>query len=486
MFCLMTFAQNYYPKHEFRGAWIQCVNGQFIGMTTEKMKQTLTSQLDTLAKAGINAIIFQVRPEADALYKSSYEPWSRYLTGVQGKAPFPYWDPLKFMVDECHKRCMELHAWINPYRAKTKGTTSLSPIHPYVKNPNNFISYDNQVFFDPGIPENRKYICKIVNDITKNYDIDAIHMDDYFYPYPVPGLPFNDNNSFAQYGRGYLDRGDWRRDNVNLLIKEVYQTVKETKPWVKFGVSPFGIYRNKKNSPNGSDSNGLQNYDDLYADVLMWVNNGWVDYNIPQIYWEIGNPAADYAKLIKWWSKNSANRPLYIGQDVDRTVIKADLKNPRMNQMEAKMTLQRSLPTVCGSCQWYAAAVVENKGNYRTMLQQIYHKYPAIPPVSPFIDDKAPKKVKKLKVVWTPDGPVLFWIPPKAKHEMDKAVEYVIYRFNKGEKIQLNDARKIVSITRDTYYLLPYKATGNKYYYVVTALDRLHNESKYKKKSVEL
>lgn len=472
------------PKREFRGAWIQCVNGQFQGLSKETMQKTLASQLDALQQAGINAIIFQIRAEADALYQSSYEPWSRFLTGVQGKNPG--WDPLQWMIDECHQRNMELHAWINPYRAKTKGTAALSPIHPYNKYPKQFVTYAGQLYFDPALPENRKYICKIVSDIVNRYDIDAIHMDDYFYPYPNPGEDFPDNASFAQYGRGYANKADWRRDNVNILIKEIHETVRECKPWVKFGVSPFGIYRNQKSDPNGSATNGLQNYDDLYADVLMWVNNGWVDYNIPQVYWEIGHKAADYDTLVRWWAKHASERPLFIGQDVLRTVKNADLKNPSVHQLDAKMKLQRSLPTVQGSCQWYAAAVVDNPGNYHTMLQKNYHRYPALIPTSPFMDDKVPAKVKKLKPVWTADGYILFWTAPKAKKEMDKAIQYVVYRFTQGEKVNLEDASKIVTITRDTYYPLPYENGKTKYQYVVTALDRLHNESKAVKKKVKL
>ena len=486
LFTSVVSAQTRYPKREFRGAWIQCVNGQFQGMPTEKIQRLLINQLNSLQGAGINAIIFQVRAEADALYKSSYEPWSRFLTGVQGRVPSPYWDPMQFMIDECHKRGMEFHAWINPYRAKTKGTTALSPIHPYNKNPERFVNYAGQLYFDPALPENRKYICKIVRDIVTRYDVDAIHMDDYFYPYPNPGEDFPDHVSFAQYGRGYSNKADWRRDNVNVLIKEIHETVRECRPWVKFGVSPFGIYRNKKNDPNGSDTRGLQNYDDLYADVLMWINNGWVDYNIPQIYWEIGHPAADYDNLIHWWAKHAASRPLFIGQDVMRTVNKADARNPLQNQMPAKMKLQRSLPTVQGSCQWYAAAVVDNAGNYRTMLEKEYHRYPALIPESPFMDDKAPGKVKKVKMVWTYEGPVLFWTAPKAKDEMDKAVQYVVYRFDKKEKVNLDDASHIVAITRDHFYPLPYNDGKTKYQYVVTALDRLHNESKGTKKKVKL
>lgn len=480
------FAQIRYPKREFRGAWIQCVNGQFQGMPTAQVQQTLIQQLDNLQKAGINAIIFQVRAEGDALYRSSYEPWSRFLTGIQGKAPSPMWDPLQFMIEECHKRGMELHAWINPYRAKTKGTGALSPSHPVNRYPNLIVSYNGQLYFDPGYPESRKYICKIVRDIVTRYDVDAIHMDDYFYPYPNPGEKFPDDISFAAYGRGFRNRDDWRRDNVNVLIKEIHETVRACKPWVKFGVSPFGIYRNKKNDPNGSDTKGLQNYDDLYADVLLWVNNGWIDYNIPQIYWEIGHPAADYDTLIRWWAKNSAARPLFIGQDVMRTVQKADVKNPNQHQMPAKYQLQRSLPTVQGSCQWYAAAVVNNPGKYRDLLVQEYHRYPALVPVFPFMDDKAPGKVRKLKPVWTADGYLLFWTPPKAKTEMDEAVQYVVYRFKNGEKINISDPSHIVKITRDTFYKLPYEDGKTKYQYVVTALDRLHNESKTVKKKIKL
>ena len=218
----------------------------------------------------------------------------------------------------------------------------------------------------------------------------------------------------------------------------------------------------------------------------MWVNNGWIDYNIPQVYWEIGHKAADYDTLVRWWAKHSSARPLFIGQDVLRTVKNADLQRPDIHQLDAKMKLQRSLPAIQGSCQWYAAAVVDNPGNYRTILQTNYHRYPALQPTMPFMDNEAPKKVRKLKPVWTSDGYILFWTAPKAKDEMNKAHQYVVYRFKKGEKVNLEDASKIVTITRDTYYKLPYENGKTRYQYVVTALDRLHNESKAVKKKVKL
>lgn len=475
-----------YPKREFRAAWIQSVNGQFRGMPTEKLKQNLIGQLNSLQKAGINAIIFQVRPEADALYASRLEPWSRFLTGVQGKAPEPYWDPMQFMIDECHKRGMEFHAWINPYRTKTTLKSELAPNHVYNVHPEWFVTYGDQLYFDPALPESRRHICMVVSDIVSRYDVDAIHMDDYFYPYPIKGKDFPDDASFARFGGGFSNKGDWRRSNVNVLIKKLHETIREIKPWVKFGVSPFGIYRNESSDPLGSKTKGLQNYDDLYADVLLWAREGWIDYNIPQIYWHIGHPVADYETLVKWWARNTENRPLFIGQSVMNTVQNADPKNPSINQLPRKMALQRAYQTIGGSCQWPASAVVENAGKYRDALIAEYHKYPALPPVFDFIDNEAPAKVRKMKPVWTEDGYILFWTAPKYKEEMNRAVQYVVYCFNDKEKVNIDDPSHIVAITRDNFYKLPYEDGKTKYRYVVTALDRLHNESKSVGKKIKL
>lgn len=475
-----------YPKREFRAAWIQSVNGQFRGMPTEKLKQNLIGQLNSLQKAGINAIIFQVRPEADALYASRLEPWSRFLTGVQGKEPEPYWDPMQFMIDECHKRGMEFHAWINPYRTKTTLKSELAPNHVYNIHPEWFVTYGDQLYFDPALPESRRHICMVVSDIVSRYDVDAIHMDDYFYPYPIKGKDFPDDASFARFGGGFSNKGDWRRSNVNVLIKKLHETIREIKPWVKFGVSPFGIYRNESSDPLGSKTKGLQNYDDLYADVLLWAREGWIDYNIPQIYWHIGHPVADYETLVKWWARNTENRPLFIGQSVMNTVQNADPKNPSINQLPRKMALQRAYQTIGGSCQWPASAVVENAGKYRDALIAEYHKYPALPPVFDFMDNEAPAKVRKMKPVWTEDGYILFWTAPKYKEEMNRAIQYVVYRFNDKEKVNIDDPSHIVAITRDNFYKLPYEDGKTKYRYVVTALDRLHNESKSVGKKIKL
>ena len=485
---LSTNAQQSFPKREFRGAWIQCVNGQYLGKSPEQLRQMLSSQLDILQKAGINAILFQVRAEGDALYKSDYEPWSRYLTGQQGKAPADNWDPLEWMVRECHQRSMECHAWINPYRAKTVGTKEVATTHIAATHPERLFAYGDLLIFNPALSVNRDYTCQIIEDILKRYDVDGLHIDDYFYPYPVAGLPLPDQTSFHADPRGFSDIADWRRDNVNLLIRDIHQTVRRVKPWVKFGVSPFGIYRNNPAGVNdavGSATRGTQNYDDLYADIVLWQEKEWVDYLVPQIYWNIGTPAADYKVLCEWWNDYCGKRPLYIGQDVERTVKEKDPENPDIHQMLSKYQIQRSLTNIQGSCQWYAAAVVNNPGNYRTMLEQVYHLHPALQPTMPWIDKKAPRKIKKLSVAYQ-DGDGLLgsgtifltWKAPKGKKEMDKACQYAIYRFAPGEKVQLtaDDASHLVAVVSETRYPLHGNMTG--YTFVVTALDRLHNESK--------
>ena len=480
---LSCYAQ---PKREMRGAWIQCVNGQFQGMGTVKMQQTLAYQLDELQKDGVNTIIFQVRPECDALYESNIEPWSRFLTGQQGRAPQPYWDPLQWMIEQCHARDMELHAWINPYRARTKSTKQLASNHIKNRKPQNCFEYDELTILNPGIPENRDYICEVARDIVSRYDVDGIHMDDYFYPYPAAGQVIPDDAQYRLYNNGIRDRGDWRRYNVNRFIEQFYQTVHETKPWVKVGISPFGIYRNKRSSNIGSNTNGLQNYDDLYADVLLWINNGWLDYCVPQIYWEIGNKAADYDTLIRWWNQYAGKRPLIIGEDVERTVKHSDPSNPSQHQLPAKMRLHQVLPNVDGTVLWYAKAAVDNVGNYGMTLRNHYWRIPSLQPDMSFIDKKTTGKVRGLKPVWTSDGYILFWRAPKGKNWQNTATKFVVYRFAKGEKVNTDDASKIVAITRNTFYKLPYEDGKQKYTYVVTALNRLQNESKARKKKVKL
>ena len=472
-------------KREFRGAWIQTAfQGEYKDMTPAQMRKDFIRKLNYLQKCGINAIIFQVRPEADAFYKSDIEPWSRFYTGRQGLAPAGDFDVTAFLIEECHKRNMEFHAWLNPYRASTAGNTRFADSHIYNKHPEWFVTYNKQILFDPGLPESRQFICRVVRDIVSRYDIDAIHMDDYFYPYPVAGMPFPDDKSFQKYGlnKGYKvsQRAEWRRENVNKLIREIKRTILLSKPWVRFGISPFGIYRNKKSTPDGSGSNtnGLQNYDDLYADVARWVKEGWIDYNIPQIYWEIGHPAADYITLIQWWNKNAHDIHLYLGQDVARTMKAGDLTT--------KMETARSLRHVKGNCFWPANEILWNNKGVADSLKQNYHRYPALIPAYTHLHNRAPQEVKKLKAEWTAQGYMLHWQAEQSKTNPELASYFVIYRFENKEPVNLDDPSKIVAVTRETNYLLPYDDGKRKYRYVVTAVDRFHNENQGKSKKVKL
>jgi len=440
------------------------------------MKKYFTNLLDGFQKTGINVVLFQVRPEADAWYASSLEPWSRYITGIQGKDPG--WDPLAFMVEECHKRNIDIHAWLNPYRVRTSPSKTLAPNHIYFRHPEWFINYGQYIWFDPGNPECRQFIKDVVRDIVKRYDIDAIHMDDYFYPYPIVESQFDDSKSFNAYGlkKGFNQnqKADWRRENVNILIQDLHQSIHKTKPWVIFGISPFGIYRNKKRDQSGSLTNGLSNYDDLFADVLYWLQKGWVDYNIPQLYWEIGHKAADYQILIDWWSKNNFGVPLYIGQDVLRSIKPDSLK---FNQLYRKMMMANGNPKVSGNCFWPGYELDNNAGGIADSLKTIYHKYPALHPANNLEDQIPPKPVKNLIYLKTKDNKrQLTWIPSIGKTEMDKTTYYAVYRFDNLKAINLNDPRRIVAICREPRYSVPNSVPAHKVF-VVTALDRCHNES---------
>ena len=353
---------------EFRGAWLHTVSQQkrFAGKNAAQLKSYFTAAVDSLQAAGINTVIFQVRPEGDAFYRSRHEPWSRYLTGEQGKAPEGGFDPLEFMIKLCHARKMELHAWINPYRMTVDKNERLCASHLYHRHPERFVTYDGRIYLDPGLPENREWIRMIARDIVSRYEVDGIHIDDYFYPYPVKGLSFGDDRSFAKYARrlGVTDRGDFRRKSVDLLVKGLHDDLRALKPKVRFGVSPFGIYRNRKNWSAGSNTDGLQCYDDLYADVLKWAGAGWIDYLVPQLYWEIGHSRADYQHLCNWWASHvPANCRLYIGQSIERSM--------EGDQFVKKLNQARKLKKIAGQCFWYGWLIVENDFHIREFLKRL-------------------------------------------------------------------------------------------------------------------
>lgn len=455
---IFAVAQN--PKREFRGAWLHTVwQTQYRQQTTECNKAYLCRQLDSLKAIGINVIIFQVRPQSDAFYASKYEPWSRFLTD-NGKAPVPFWDPLEFVITEAHARGMELHAWLNPYRVTTSAKQTLPKGHIYHKYPKRFIRYDGKLYFDPGQPENREFIGKIVDDIVSRYDVDGIHFDDYFYPYPVAGKKFADDSSFAKYGNG-MNLGDWRRKNVDLLIEDIHNRIIARKPWVRFGVSPFGIWRNKKTDPRGSDTSGLQNYDALYADVLLWEEKGWVDYLIPQLYWELNHKAAGYLVLVDWWSRNAGKkRHLFIGQDVSRTMGEKSL--------EKKISLTRNASNINGNCWWPGYSLSKNDKGVADSLITRYQQRPSLVPACPWIAETAPNPIDKLKL----SARKITWESTPRRGEISDIVRYAVYRFDSIDDIDIDNGNALVDIIEECCF-----EANEPGVYLVTALDRINNES---------
>ncbi len=445
--------------------------GQYARQSTEENKEYLKGQLDLLQKAGVNAIVFQVRPSADAFYPSELEPWSHYLSGKAGEAPDPEWDPLQFMVDEAHARGMELHAWLNPYRVTTSVNEKLPANHVYHKHPEWFVSYDKKLYFDPALPECREFIEQVVRDIVTRYDVDAIHMDDYFYPYPVDSMDFPDDASYAKYGEG-TDRGDWRRKNVDQLIEGIHRTLMETKPWVRLGIRPFGIWRNKSTDPRGSETSGLQNYDALYADVLLWTQNGWVDYLVPQLYWELEHKRASYLALVDWWGKNSNGRDLYIGQDVNRTMTLPDIPPSKApNQLAHKVELTRENENIKGNCWWPGYSITKNFEGGADTLAAGFQSTIALVPAYTWISDEAPEAVTGLECK---DGK-LTWDAPEAPGQAPAVTKYVVYRLDSPDVSAIGDAENIVAVVYDNAFEIPAGEAGA--YYVVTALDRVNNES---------
>ncbi|MFE4684132.1 glycoside hydrolase family 10 protein [Streptomyces sp. NPDC056721] len=305
---------------QLRGMWIATVANtdwpSAPGLSPEEQRQELCDLLDVAVERRLNAVMFQVRPTADALWPSPYEPWARYLTGVQGRDPG--WDPLGTAVHEAHRRGLELHAWFNPYRVSlTTDVTALTPTHPARLHPEWIVPFGGKLYYNPGLPEVRRFVEDAMLDAVRRYPIDAVHWDDYFYPYPVAGQTFQDDDAYARYGTGFPDRDAWRRNNTDLLVREMAERIKRIRPRTRFGISPFGVWRNAGTDPLGSATTaGVQTYDDLHADTRKWVQEEWIDYIVPQVYWNIGFAAADYGVLVPWWSDvvSGTRVQLYVGE----------------------------------------------------------------------------------------------------------------------------------------------------------------------------
>ena len=370
----------------FRGAWIATVANidwpsvEAVG-NTEKQQAEMIFLLDSLQSLGINAIIFQVRPTSDALYNSELEPVSHWLTGTQGSwNEQTRWDPLAWTITEAHQRNMEVHVWLNPYRVNLAitDTSVLAPDHLMRRHPEWFWCYNKQWYFDPGLDETREWICTIVQDLVDRYNIQAIHMDDYFYPYPAGGKALPDEQTFARFPRGYEDIKEWRRNNVDMAIQDLSATIHECRPEVQFGISPFGVWRNIDVDSTGSATKaGITNYDDLYANIRLWIQAGWIDYVLPQLYWEIGKKVADYEVLAHWWANEvrGTNCRLYIGMAPYR--LEGAKKNTpwgQGNEIGRQMKLNRTIPEITGECFYSTRPLLRNPRHVCDTIRAIYAK----------------------------------------------------------------------------------------------------------------
>ncbi|MGV8136160.1 MAG: glycoside hydrolase family 10 protein [Mangrovibacterium sp.] len=484
-FTLLAFrSQATPPKYEFRAAWVATVNNidwpSRPGLGITQQKQEAINMLNLLQQNGINAVIFQGRPAGDAFYKSDLEPWSRYLTGTQGKDPG--YDPLAFWINECHKRNMELHLWCNPYRVAQHTDEPLASSHIAFQHPEWIISYGDKLYFNPGLPETRAFIVEVVKEVVSRYDIDAIHFDDYFYPYPITGIPFPDLQTYSQYPGKFKPEqiGDWRRNNVDETIYLLSQAIKATKPWVKFGISPFGVWRNMSDDRRGSlTMAGTTNYDHLYADILKWQQNEWIDYVLPQLYWQIGHPSVNFELLCHWWSQNRFNRDLYIGQALYKAERNSNVPEWRQaDQLTRQIRIMRQIEGIKGGAFYSAKHLQRDLMGFQDSLQQNLYRYPAIVPPMKWIDSKAPDRPGRVRK----RGLEIRWKADKTKNEMDRPVRFIVYKNKEGEIFDPNDPRSILLVTQAHKIKLK-KSSGKeeKYLFRVSALDRLNNESKISK-----
>jgi uncharacterized lipoprotein YddW (UPF0748 family) len=381
LFFCTVFSQN---KPEFRGVWVATVDNidwpSRSGLLPDSQRAEFIKLLDMHQRNGINALIVQIRPATDAFYPSPYEPWSEWLTGRQGQPPVPYYDPLEFMIIETHKRSMEFHAWMNPYRAEFAiNKSSLSATHITKLHPDWFIAYGDKRYFDPGNKDVQKYVTNIVKDVVQRYAVDAIHFDDYFYPYRINGKEFGDDATYRQYGAG-MAKDDWRRSNVDSVIHMLSTAIKEENSKCQFGISPFGIWRNaEKDSVNGSLTKSTQsNYDDLFADILLWLKMGWVDYVAPQLYWQFGHKLAPYEVLLDWWSKHCYGKNCYIGLGIYRAGSSDAWRDK--TQLPRQIEALRNTPNIQGMIFFSSKNFESNPNGWSDSLRLNYFKVPVKTP----------------------------------------------------------------------------------------------------------
>lgn len=475
------------PKNEMRAAWIATVQNVDMkpGMNVAQYTAWAQKTLDQLKANKFNAVIYQVKPTNDALYPSKLAPWSSYITGgKQGKSPG--YDPLLIMINEAHKRGMELHAWVNPYRVTMPGQTlaSLAPSNVARTNPSWVVKYGKQYYLNPGLPEVQNYLISTVKELVAKYDIDAVHMDDYFYPYKIKNEVFPDQATFKKYGTSFKKVDDWRRNNVNQLVKKVYSSIKTTKPHVQFGISPFGVWRNQSMDPTGSNTRaGVTNYDDLYADTRQWIKDGSIDYITPQIYWSKTLSVAKYSTLLDWWSEevetyaNAHPVNLYIGVADYKVGLDADKAWKNKMELPNQVIANRTNQLATGQMHFSLKSIQKNPLGYATILKQQLYNYTALTPATSWNNAALPAGPTWVQANKEAAGMKLV-IQDKTSKQPRK---YVIYRFEGKEVGSYENPRNILDVvynTKGNTVFLDKTANPNKQYtYGITSVSATGVES---------
>ncbi len=421
------------PEKEFRGFWVATVvnidwpkNKLDSG---EKQKRDFIAILDFYKKLNFNAAIVQIRTAGDAFYPTNKAPWSKYLSGKEGLAPIEFDDPLVWMIEETHKRNMEFHAWLNPYRATFDlDTLALANSHDFYQHPNWMVKYGKKYYYNPGLPAVQDKFSNIVKEVVANYEIDAIHFDDYFYPYKIKGQVFNDSVTYQSYGLPNQELGDWRRSNVDSLVRKVHKTIKETKSWVQFGISPFGVWKNKTTDVNGSDTQaGQTTYEDLYADPLLWMEKGWLDYLVPQAYWSMDYPRASYRKIALWWANIMQRTNLYMGNGPYKIKNNPDRAWDKKNEIPNQVLLARDVDNISGNVFFSAKSLMNKHHKVVRKLRKIYMR----PSQNPTPKSKMERTltIPKINSLETQKNKLEFCVEHK-----DNVPRFVLY-------FQLNDSK---------------------------------------------
>lgn len=475
LFTSTAFSQ---PLRELRGAWLTTfsnIDWPKRNESPQQQQESLVNILKMLKETGMNTVYLQVRSQCDAMYKSAIEPWSADLTGSQGLGPSEDWDPLQFAIEESHKLGMDLHAWLNPYRAvaNTGALPYFSPQHVAKKHPEWLLSAGTLRTLDPGLPEVRQHINSVISDIVSRYDIDGIHFDDYFYPEGY----FNDNSTHAKYSRGIMNRADWRRSNVDLLIEETFNTIRKLKPWVKFGVSPTGIYENSTDPGKGTRTTGKQHYSELFSDTRKWLRQGWIDYLEPQVYWYSRQPGSPFNDVAPWWAEQAGDRHIYIGLAGYKVGTEKGWWSTSEIPDQVRLLRSPALNGVLGMSIYNTSSLINNKLGYRDSLKQLF-TLPAMVPAMPWIDSSAPEKPEGLSCVTTAVGTRISWnLPSRIYEEGDRPRFLAIYKMNDSSIAPASSNLLTVIRAAGTTEYIDRAETGNTAWYRATIVDRLWNES---------